>query len=99
MRTAAAGGPLRSVVGQIIFLDLVAVGLEQHGGAAQLADLLVGALDHAVALAAVRIEHLSGSGHLEALLGPRLGLDLGHLALLSRPQPWARDPAGRILLG
>src|SRR5499427_7740744 len=72
----------RSAVRQIILLDLVAVGLEQHRGAAQLADLLLGALDHAVTLAGLLIEHLPAAGHLEALLGTGLGLELGHLALL-----------------
>jgi len=33
------------------FLDVVAVGLEQHIGAAQLPDLLLGPLDHAVTFA------------------------------------------------
>src|SRR5262249_53818309 len=75
----------RSAVGQKVFLDVVAVRLEQHVGAAQLPDLLLGPLDHAVALAALGIEHLAGAGDLEALLGARLGLDLGHLALLFRP--------------
>src|SRR5271170_2665540 len=73
-----------SAVRQKIFLDVVAVGLEQHVGAAQLADLLFGTLDHAVALARLRIEDLAGPRHLEALLGARFGLDLGHLALLWR---------------
>src|SRR5262245_53769689 len=77
------GGAQRSTVGQPVLLDVVAVGLEQHVGAAKLADLLVGPLDHAVALAALGIKHLTGPGNLEALFGARLGLDLGHLALLS----------------
>src|SRR5579871_417233 len=71
-----------SAVRQKVLFDVVAVGLEQHVGAAQLADLLVGALDHAVALARLRIEDLAGPRHLEALLGARFGLHLGHLALL-----------------
>src|SRR5579871_5937456 len=71
-----------SAVRQKVFLDVVAVGLEQHVGAAQLTDLLLGALDHAVALARLLIEDLSGPRHLEALFRARLGLDLGHLALL-----------------
>src|ERR1700685_2729633 len=81
-----------SAVRQKILFDFVAVGLEKHVGAAQLADLLLGALDHAVALARLRIEDFASRRHLEALLGARLGLDLGHLALL-----WlrARAPAGR----
>src|SRR5262245_41898682 len=78
-----------SAVGQEVFLDVVAIGLEQDGGPAQLADLLLGPLDHAVALAAVGVEHLAGAGDLEALFGARLGLDLGHLALLCGHGPWA----------
>src|SRR5271154_3385598 len=78
----AGEGGGASAVRQKVLLDLVAVGLEHHVGAAQLADLLLGALDHAVTLARLRIEDLSGPRHLEALLGAGLGLDLGHLALL-----------------
>src|SRR5215813_10494882 len=59
----------RSGVRQIILFDLIAVRLEQHGGAAQLADLLLGALDHPVALAGLLVEHHPGRGHLEALFG------------------------------
>src|SRR3954470_14198256 len=65
-----------------IFLYVVAVGLEQHAGAAQLTDLFLGPLDHAVALAALGVHHLAGGSHLEALFGARFGLQLGHLALL-----------------
>src|SRR2546423_15282567 len=79
-RTAAGRGP--SPVGQKILLDVVAVGLEQRLGAAQLADRLGGALDHAVALAGLLKQRLPAGGDLEALLGAGLGLDLGHLALL-----------------
>src|SRR6266576_2244890 len=78
--SGAGGRP--SAVRQEIFLDVIAVGLEQHVGAAQLADLLFGALDHAVALARLRIEDLAGAGHFEALFSARFGLHLGHLALL-----------------
>src|SRR5579862_3504924 len=81
-----------SAVRQKVLFDVVAVGLEQHVGAAQLADLLLGALDHAVALARLRIEDLSGPRHLEALLGARLGLDLGHLALLKAASASACRP-------
>src|ERR1700728_2278614 len=81
------GGKARLAVRQKVFFDVVAVGLEQHIGSAQLADLLLGAFDHAVALARMRVEHLSGPRHLEALFSARLGLDLGHLAL-----PIMRDP-------
>src|SRR2546427_11411914 len=51
-------------IGEEIFLDVIAVGLEQHVGAAQLADLLVGAFDHAMALARLLVEHLAPSGDL-----------------------------------
>src|SRR6266545_1024030 len=76
----------RSAVGKPVFLDLLGVGLEQDLGAAMLADLLLGPLDHAVALARLGKQHLAGAGDLEALLGARFGLDLGHLALLCRLQ-------------
>src|SRR5438552_902004 len=81
MRRAShgAGG---SAVRQKIFLDVVAVGLEQHVSAAQLADLLRGPLDHAVALAALGVFDLAAGSDLEALFGARFGLQLGHLALL-----------------
>src|SRR6266481_6087013 len=72
----------RSGVRQEKFLDVVAIGLEQHAGAAQLANLLLGPLDHAVALAALGGHHFAGGSHLEALFSARLGLQLGHLALL-----------------
>src|SRR5579863_7552998 len=84
-RLRRRGSP--STVRQKVFLDVVAVGLEQHVGAAQLADLLLGALDHAMALVRLRIKDLAGPGDLEALLGARLGLQLGHLALLWRQAP------------
>ena len=71
----------RSGVRQEEPLDVVAVRLEQHGGAAQVADLLVGPLDHPVPLAGLGVEHLAGARDFEALLGARLGLQLGHLAL------------------
>src|SRR5262245_53383222 len=82
----------RSVVRQEIFLDVVAVGLEQHVGAAELTNLLRRPLDHAVAFAALGVFHLAAGGHFEALFGARLGLQLGHLALLMpacRPNPLA----------
>src|SRR5207302_4189519 len=52
----------RLSIRQKILFDIVAIGLEQHVGAAQLADLLVRALDHAVALARLLIEHLPARG-------------------------------------
>src|SRR6478752_1228103 len=82
MRTGTPVGQGRSGIGQIILLDLVAVGLEQHRGAAQLADLLFGPFDHPVTLVGLLIKHLPAGRHLEALFGARLGLELGHLALL-----------------
>src|SRR5271167_2908983 len=48
-----------SAVRQKVLFDLVAVGFEHHVGPAQLADLLFGALDHAVALARLLIEDLA----------------------------------------
>src|SRR5260363_421875 len=72
----------RSGVRQEVLLDVVAVGLEQHTGAAELTDLLLRPLDHAVALAALGVHDLASGGHLEALFSARLGLQLGHLALL-----------------
>src|SRR5215471_3848412 len=94
----------RSAVGQIVLFDLVAVGLEQHRGAAQLADLLLGALDHAVTLAGLLVEHLPARGHLEALLGAGLGLELGHLALLcgssrGRGPGWPDFARWSVLIG
>src|SRR5690606_12057123 len=82
-RGDAAGQGGRSGVRQEIFLDVVAIGLEQHARAAQLADLLGGPLDHAVTLAALGVLHFPGCRDLEALLGARFGLQLGHLALLT----------------
>src|SRR5579883_1461876 len=79
---AVADKEVRSAVGQEVLLDVVAVGLEQHTGAAQLTDLLVRPLDHAVALAALGMQYFTGRRDFEALLGARLGLQLGHLALL-----------------
>src|SRR5579883_3576552 len=82
----------RSAVGQEIFLDLLAVGLEQDRGAAQVADLLVGPLDHHVALAALGVDDLASSGDLEALFRARFRLQLGHLALLGVDP--SLDPSG-----
>src|SRR5712671_6547140 len=76
------GSQERSGVRQEIFLDVVAVGLEHHAGAAELTNLLLRPLDHAVALAALGGHYFAGGSHLEALFSARLGLQLGHLALL-----------------
>src|SRR5579863_4447036 len=86
-----------------LFHDLH-VGVRQDGGAALVADLLVGPLDHAMALVRLVAAHLAGAGHGEALFGAALGLELGHFLLpckrieasrrtrhaleLSRPARW-----------
>src|ERR1700743_3737941 len=81
----------RSGVRQEVLLDVVAVGLEQHAGAAELANLLLRPLDHAVALAALGMHDLACGSHLEALFGARFGLQLGHLALLLPQHENARE--------
>src|ERR1700730_16720462 len=88
LRPSATGSAVRHPV----LLDVVAIGLEQRIRPAQLADLLLGPLDHPVALARVGRHHLAGTGNLEALFSARLGLDLGHLALLygRKREPKAR---------
>src|SRR5258706_523392 len=60
---------LRSGDRQERFLEIVAGGLEHHAGAAKLTNLLLGPLDHAVALAALGGHHFAGGSHLEALFG------------------------------
>src|SRR5271163_4915705 len=99
-RADAARRKVRSGVRQEVFLDVVAVGLEQHAGAAELSDLLLRPLDHAMALAALGVQHFASGGYLEALFSARLGLQLGHLALL-RPQKTrakgARFPAKMLV--
>src|SRR5829696_4242490 len=77
--------PRRSAVRQKVLLHALRVAREQGGRAAQVADLLVGALDHAVALAALGVEDLPRPRDLEALLRAGLRLQLGHLALLNAP--------------
>src|ERR1700761_3430248 len=79
---ARPGSDERSGVRQEVLLDVVAVGLEEHARAAELTNLLLRPLDHAVTLAALGMHHLAGGSHLEALFGARFGLQLGHLALL-----------------
>jgi len=59
--------------------------------------LLLRALDHAVALARLLVEDFATAGHLEALLGAGLGLDLGHLALLGR-RTETPSRAGKLVL-
>ena len=82
------GGEGSSAVGQEELLHVVAVGLEHHGRAAQIADLLGGALDHAVALARLGVDDLAGPGDFEPLFSGRFGLQLGHLALLGLTPFW-----------
>jgi hypothetical protein len=69
--------------------------LNTSRGAAQLTDLLVGPLDHAVALAGMGDITLPVAGDFEALFGARLGLQLGHLALLW-PQNKCSAPKGAV---
>src|SRR3954468_19277325 len=69
-------------VGQKKLDDVFAVSLEHHAGTAVLANLFLGPLDHAVALAGHRRLHLATGRDLEALFSARLGLQLGHFALL-----------------
>src|SRR5258706_11326110 len=94
------GSQERSGVRQEVFLDVVAVGLEQHAGAAELTNLLLRPLDHAVALAALGGHYFAGGSHLEALLGARLGLQLGHFALLLPQHESARQglPPAKMLV-
>src|SRR6056297_1531834 len=65
-------------------LDDRLISLAQRGGATRVADELVGALDHAVALARLGGDDLAAGRHLEPLLAARLGLHLGHFRLLFR---------------
>src|SRR5207249_7187400 len=92
-----SGMRARSGVRQEVLLDVVAVGLEQHAGAAELTNLLLGPLDHAMALAALGVHHFAGGSHLEALFSAGLGLQLGHLALLLTPaRSRPRGAPGRL---
>jgi hypothetical protein len=59
-------------------LDKPGIAGGQNHGAALVADLLVGALDHAVLLAGASGLDLARGCKLEALLGRALGLHLGH---------------------
>src|SRR5437762_12835323 len=61
-------------------LDALGFGGAQGRGAAQLADLLVGTLDHAVALARLAVLDLAARGEPEALFGARFRLHFGHFA-------------------
>src|SRR5690348_11601983 len=61
-------------------LDLLAMREGLHAAGAALH--LLRALAHVVALVAVAGEHFAAAGDLESLLGPGLGLHLGHFLLL-----------------
>src|SRR5262249_16144362 len=67
-----------------VFLDDPRIAVAQHHGAARVAHELGRAFDHAVTLALGLNLYLARAGHLEALLGAALGLQLGHFALLLR---------------
>src|ERR1700755_2193368 len=81
----------RSGVRQEVLLDVVAVGLEQHAGAAELTDLLLRPLDHAMALAALGVHHFAGGSHLEAPFGAGFGLQWGLLVPLKPQRQAARE--------
>jgi hypothetical protein len=80
MKQQTAGGRGTSAVRQTEFYDLVAIAFEQHGGAAQIPNLLIGPFDHSVAFAPLRIEHLACRGDLETLFGGGFGFKFGHFA-------------------
>src|SRR5829696_6362651 len=63
-----------------------------------LTDLLLGPLDHAVALAGHAGFHLASGGDLEALFGARLGLEFGHFALLEMGQTTTNGRVRRYAL-
>jgi hypothetical protein len=70
----------RLAVGQKIFYDVITIAFEHDRGAAQVPDLLIGPLDHPVALASLSVEHLACRGDLKPLFGARFGLQLSHFA-------------------
>src|ERR1700740_3042648 len=65
-----------------VFLDDPGIAVAEHHGAPRIADEFRGALDHAMTLALGGHFHFARAGHLEALLGPALGLQFGHFLLL-----------------
>src|SRR3954466_16203763 len=64
-------------------IDALGFGGAHRRGAAQLTDLLVRALDHAVALARLAVLDFAARGEPEALFGARFRLHFGHFA-----SPW-----------
>ena len=73
---------IAAAVRKKILDDLLAVRFGENHRAAGIANELVAALDHAVALAGRGRLYLAGRGDLEPLLGGRFGLHLGHFAFL-----------------
>ena len=71
-----------SAVRQEIFFNIVAVCLEQNAGPAQITDLLVCALDHAMAFALLAVHHFACAGDFKALFSAGFCFQLGHFALL-----------------
>jgi hypothetical protein len=71
-----------SSVRQEVALDDPRIGVRHDAGAAGVADHLLGALAHAVALIGVVHPDLAGGREAEPLLGTALGLELGHFAIL-----------------
>ena len=63
-------------------LSEAGIALTQNAGTPRVAHELRGTLDHAVTLTRLAGFDLAGRGHLEALLGATLGLQLGHFASL-----------------
>src|SRR3954463_3565858 len=72
-------------------LDALGFGGAHRRGAAQLTDLLVRALNHAVALARLAVLDLAGRGEPKALFGARFGLHFGHFA-----SPWDAEVRSRF---
>jgi hypothetical protein len=68
-------------VRQEVLLDVVTIRLEEDVGAALVADLLFGTLDHAMALAGLGIDNFTCAGDFEALFSARFRFQLGHFAL------------------
>ena len=72
-------------VGHMNFDEARITGRQNHG-AALIAELLVRALDHAVALARTGSTNFPGSGHFKALLARGFRFHLGHFAIVLSKQ-------------
>jgi hypothetical protein len=83
-----------SAVRQKESYDLFAFAFGQHGGAAQITDLLVGPFDHSVAFAPLRIKHFACCRDFEPLFSGRFGFKFGHFASVSieRQPPLVSPP-------